>query len=243
MLKFFHKKEPQFSGFSWLEKDMHSHLLPGIDDGSPDVATSIELIRQLSANGIKEFICTPHIIGDMYRNNRETITGALTKLQKALQKDGLDVKISAAAEYMLDDYFMQLIQSGDRLMTLKDNIVLTELPFSIQPNNIEELTFAINTNGYQPVMAHPERYGYFFGKPEAYHRLKDLGYLLQINLLSLTGYYGYKVEKAAKYLLKNGLVDLVGTDLHHFNHLNTLLDEKSVKIFEKHLGDKIYNDF
>ena len=243
MLKFFHKKKPSYPEFSWLKKDIHSHLLPGIDDGSPDIETSIELLRQLSSSGIKEFICTPHIIGDMYRNNSETISNALAKLQYAIRQEGLDVKISAAAEYMLDDYFMQIIQSGERLLTLNDRLLLTELPFTIQPNNLEEIAFAINTNGYHPIMAHPERYGYFFRNRDGYYRLKELGFFLQINLLSLTGYYGSKVLKAAQFLLSNNLVDFVGTDLHHFNHLHSLIDERSVRIFEKYLGDKIYNNF
>lgn len=228
--------------FAQMKKDIHSHLLPGIDDGSPDAETSVSFIRRLSDAGLKEFICTPHIFGDMFRNNPESINRALSKLKKATADAGLDVKLSAAAEYMLDDYFMELLRSGERLLTLNDTYLLTEFPFSIPPSNLEEITFEINTQNYQPVLAHPERYGYFHKNPKVYSRLKDFGFLFQINLLSLTGYYGKPVRKAADYLLKNNLVDLVGTDLHHEGHLSVLLDSRSQALFKKKLGDKIYNE-
>lgn len=237
------KKEKKLSEFSWLHQDIHSHLLPGIDDGSPDVSTSIELIRSLSDAGIKKFICTPHIFGDMYRNDAGTISKALQTLQSAVKKEYPDITVSAAAEYMLDDYFLQLLRSDKRLLTLHGNYLLTEFPYTIAPGNIEELTFEIITNNYQPILAHPERYGYYYKNLNAYNRLKELGYLFQMNLLSLTGYYGGRVKATAKMLLKENLVDFVGTDLHHINHLNALIDEKSQRIFEKYLGDKVYNKF
>jgi tyrosine-protein phosphatase YwqE len=92
-------------------------------------------------------------------------------------------------------------------------------------------------------MAHPERYPYYHKNYDAYYRLKELGFLLQVNLLSLTGYYGKNVAKAAKFILENKLADFVGTDLHHFNHLNVLTDTRSISLFEKYLGDRVYNSF
>lgn len=237
------KKDKTIASFSWLKQDIHSHLLPGIDDGSPDVQTSIEYLRSLSDAGIKKFVCTPHIFGDMYRNDPDTIHSALNKLKAAADKECLDITLSAAAEYMLDDYFMQLLHSGTRLMTLHGNYLLTELPYTIAPGNIEEMTFEIITSDYQPILAHPERYGYYHKNLKAYHRLKELGYLFQMNLLSLTGYYGGRVAATAKMLLKENLVDFVGTDLHHGNHLNTLIDERSQRIFDEHLGDRVFNEF
>jgi tyrosine-protein phosphatase YwqE len=245
MLNFFNKKkiDPVYPGFSWLAQDIHSHILPGIDDGSPDVDTSLLLLRSLSDAGITKFICTPHVIGDMYRNTPETINNALDKLKKACRQSGMQTEISAAAEYMLDDYFMELLRKKEPLLTLKKNYILTELSYSASPDNIEQISFEILTNNYQPLMAHPERYFYYHKNYEAYTRLKELGFLLQVNLLSLAGYYGKHVAKAAKFILENNLADFVGTDLHHVNHLKVLTDAKSVASFEKYLGDKIYNEF
>lgn len=244
MWKFLRKKSySEIPFFKQMKKDMHSHLLPGIDDGSPDVETSIDFIRRLSDAGLREFICTPHIFGDMFRNNEQIINDALYRLRNAIHKEGLDVKISAAAEYMLDDYFMDLLRSGTPLLTLNGSYLLTEFPFSIPPFKLEEITFEIHNLNYQPILAHPERYAYFHRKPEMYSRMKDLGFLLQINLLSLTGQYGRQVRNAAKYLVRQGLVDLVGTDLHHEGHLEMLLDPRSQKIFKDNFGDRILNDF
>ena len=245
MLNLFSKKKtvPAYPGFSWLSQDIHSHILPGIDDGSPDIATSLELLRSLSDAGIKKFICTPHIIGDMYRNTPETVNNALGILRNAVSKSGMDIEISAAAEYMLDDHFMELLRKKEPLLTLDKNYILTELSYSTSPNNLEQISFEINTSNYQPLMAHPERYPYYHKNYQAYARLKELGFLLQVNLLSLTGYYGKTVAKAAKYILDNDLADFVGTDLHHFNHLSVLTDVKSIELFEKYLGDRVYNQF
>lgn len=239
----FKKKAPLYNGFSWLSQDIHSHILPGIDDGSPDIDTSLQILRTLSDEGIRKFICTPHVIGDMYRNTPETINDALERLQKAICDNGMQIEISAAAEYMLDDHFMQLLHSKEPLMKLTKNYILTELSYSTAPEKLEEMTFEINTSNYVPLLAHPERYPYYHHNHKAYERLKELGFLLQVNLLSLTGYYGSTVAKSAKYILESGLADFVGTDLHHFNHLNVLTDAKSVKLFEKYLGDKVYNEF
>lgn len=243
-MKFFQKKKtPVYPGFSWLSQDIHSHLLPGIDDGSPDVDVSLQLLKSLSDAGIRKFICTPHVIGDLYRNTPATINNALEKLQKAVKQEGMDVEISAAAEYMLDDHFMELLRHKEPLMKLTKNHILTELSYSTPPEKLEEISFEINVNNYQPIMAHPERYRYYHQNYDAYSRMKELGFLLQVNLLSLAGYYGKSAAKAAKYILDNNLADFVGSDLHHFNHLNVLTDAKSIEIFERYLGDRIYNEF
>lgn len=244
-MNFFHSKKniALYPGFSWLSQDIHSHILPGLDDGSPDVETSLQLLQSLSDAGIQNFICTPHVIGDMYRNTPETINHALSKLKKAVQQNGMSIQLSAAAEYMLDDHFLELLRNKSPLMKLYKNYILTELSYSTAPEKLEQISFEININNYQPLMAHPERYPYYHHNYDAYYRMKELGFLLQVNLLSLTGYYGKNVAKAAKFILENKLADFVGTDLHHFKHLNVLTDSKSIEIYEKYLGDKIYNQF
>ncbi|MGN6530146.1 MAG: tyrosine-protein phosphatase [Ginsengibacter sp.] len=244
-MRFFQQKKdpPLYSGFSWLAQDIHSHILPGIDDGSPDIETSLQLLQSLSDAGIHKFICTPHVIGDLYRNTPETINSALSKLKKAILQNGMTMEISAAAEYMLDDHFMELLHKKEPLMKLTKNYILTELSYSTAPAKLEEISFEINIHNYHPLMAHPERYPYYHRNYDAYYRMKELGFLLQVNLLSLTGYYGKTVAKAAKFILENKLADFTGTDLHHFNHLKVLTDTKSIALFEKYLGDRVYNQF
>lgn len=245
MFSFFKKNiEPAgLFDFSGMAMDIHCHLLPGIDDGSPDVETSLDLLRQLMAAGISRFICTPHVIGDLYRNTPETIHNALLLLKNACEANHMEVELSAAAEYMLDDYFMELMHSKAPLLTLKKNYLLTELSYATAPGNLEKFAFEMNIAGYQPLMAHPERYFYYHKNYAIYQRMKDLGFLLQVNLLSLTGYYGKAAAKAARYIITNNLHDFIGTDLHHANHLQALTNPQSREIFQQYLGNRVFNTF
>ena len=242
MFSFFNKKNTSLpAGQFQFDTDIHSHILPGIDDGAPNLETSLQLISGLYALGIRNCVATPHIIGDLYRNDANSIGAALEEAIEGCLQAGIDMKITAAAEYMLDDYFMQLLRQKKPLLCLHKNILLTELPFTVQPGNIEELALNMLTEGYKPVLAHPERYFYFHRNYNFYNRLKDLGFILQVNLLSLTGYYGDAVKKAAIHLFKNDMVSLVGTDLHHHKHLAALANSNSQRIFSKYLSQKDWN--
>ncbi|MBL0358813.1 MAG: histidinol phosphatase [Chitinophagaceae bacterium] len=225
-----------------IHTDIHSHILPGIDDGSPDVETSIQLVKGLYDLGIRKTVATPHIIADMFRNTPATINAALDKLKEAIAAEGIGIEISAAAEYMLDDYFLKLLRTEHQLLTIKDNIVLTEQSYATPTGNLNDIAFELVTAGYKPIMAHPERYAFYHGKYDEFLRLKDMGFMLQVNLLSLTGYYGKGVAKAAKYIFKNELADFVGTDLHHDRHLSMLQHPTSLKLFNDYLGYRKFND-
>ena len=222
--------------------DIHSHILPGIDDGAPDIATSLQLVKGIYSLGIRKTVATPHVISDLYRNTPATINAALAELQLACAAEGIDMEISAAAEYMIDDYFLTLLREPERLLTIHKNYILTEQSFASQTDNLHQIAFETITAGYRPIMAHPERYHFYHQNYDAYRRLKDMGFLLQLNLLSLVGYYGKPVAKAAKYLISNGLVDLVGTDMHHERHLEVLQDLNSLQVFQECLKDKKFNE-
>jgi protein-tyrosine phosphatase len=222
--------------------DIHSHILPGIDDGSPDIETSLKLIQGLYDLGYRKLVATPHVIGDFYRNNPVIINGQLEKVKAACRQANIDIELSAAAEYMLDDYFLQILKKKEVLPVHKD-IILTELPYSVMPMNVTELVFEVITAGYKPILAHPERYFYYHHDFNEYFRLRELGFSLQVNLLSLTGYYGAVVAKGAKFIFDNGLADYVGTDLHHERHLEKLTNKETNIILNKYLEGKEYNRF
>lgn len=224
-----------------IQTDIHSHILPGIDDGAPDLTTSISLVKGLMEAGVTRSIATPHIISDLFPNNAESIHKALEKLKNELVKQQIDFEVSAAAEYMMDSYFLELLQKKVPLLTIKNNIILTEFPFAFMPDHVEDISFSIFTEGYQPILAHPERYGYTHGNYKVYHRWAEIGFHLQLNLLSLTGYYGNEPAKAARYMLKHDLVTYVGTDMHHARHLEVLKSPASIKIFHEYLGNKEWN--
>ncbi len=220
---FFKKKEiPLKDFFPEGFVDIHSHLLPGIDDGAKNMDDSIELISKMSSYGIKNIITTPHVLGDVYPNTSKVIKQKLTEVKNELANRGIkDVQIAAAAEYMMDEQFSKLLENND-ILTIKDKYVLVEMSFFSAPINLYEILFEIQLKGYKPVLAHPERYNFYHNDLNNFYKLKNSGCLFQLNLLSLTEQYGKGVQKISNKLLKEGLYDFVGTDTHHHHHLELL---------------------
>ena len=210
------------TNFSMLGADMHSHLLPGIDDGSPDTESSLALIRGMRDLGFTKLITTPHIMWDMYQNTREIILNKLAELNSAVYASGMNITIHAGAEYFLDEYVEQLLKKNSPLLTISGKMVLTEFSMAYPPQGLKDILFEMQMQGYQPVIAHPERYIYLDRNREFYDELKEKGCLFQLNMLALTNYYGKAVHDLAQYLIKKGYYDLVGTDLHGPRHLNAL---------------------
>ena len=180
MLRLFGRsgKKEKFD-FSLLKTDMHSHLLPGIDDGAQDLGTSIELIRGLRELGYTRLITTPHIMWDMYRNTHEAIKEKEVLLNQELERQGIDMKIHAAAEYFLDEHVEELLAAKTPLLTISGKMVLVEFSLAFPSLNLKSLLFEIQMQGYQPVIAHPERYVYLDRNKEFYTELKDAGCLFQ----------------------------------------------------------------
>ena len=223
MISFFRKKTPQPAvDFSRLSSDMHSHFIPGIDDGAPDMATSLELIRGLIDLGYKKIITTPHILSDIYPNTPAIIGAGYQDVLAELRRQDISVEFKAAAEYLMDDHFVRMLEEDEPILTLKDKMVLVELSFAVPAINLKEIVFLMQMKGYQPVLAHPERYLYFGGNKGWYDQLKDVGCLFQVNLLSLRGYYGKASLELAQHLIKKKYIDLLGTDMHHVRHLESL---------------------
>lgn len=226
-----------------LKADMHSHLLPGIDDGSPDIETSLQLIRGMNELGFTKLITTPHVMWDMYKNTREIILEKLDLLRTAVEAEGLEVEINAAAEYFLDDYVAGLLQKGEPLLTVSGKMVLVEFSLAHPSMSLKEILFEMQMQGYQPIIAHPERYIYLERNKEFYEELKDIGCLFQLNTLSLSNHYGKSVYELAQYLIKKEYYDLVGTDLHNERHLealnNPILGNLLLKLMD---SGKIRND-
>lgn len=213
--------------------DIHSHVLPGIDDGAKDMDTSIALLLKMASYGIKNFITTPHVLGSVYPNSSEVIKQKLAAVKKELEKREIKgISIQAAAEYMLDGEFSALLDQKD-ILVLKDNYVLVEMSYFSAPINLYELLFKIQLKGYKPVLAHPERYNFYHTDFKSYYKLKQAGCLFQLNLLSLTDQYGKGVQKTSEKLLKENLYDFVGTDTHHQNHLELLPKIGTKKTLEK----------
>lgn len=222
ILEFLHLKKKAPQNFSFLGTDMHSHLLPGIDDGAPDMETALQLIRAMKKLGYRKLITTPHILKGIHSNTPEIIRAKLQEVKKALEEVQVDIELEAAAEYMVDDYFDQLLEDNENLLTIGKDKVLIETSTVSTPENFESVIFKLITKGYKPILAHPERYLYLAAYPEKVNDLKMRGCEFQLNLLSLTGYYGQNVKDFATWLLKNKLIDYIGSDIHHENHLHRI---------------------
>ena len=231
---FFFKKKKEISlDLAWLGTDMHSHLIPGIDDGAKDIATSIQLIKGLENLGYKKLITTPHVLWEIYANTPDIITQGLGELKAAMDKEGLNIELHAAAEYFMDDHFEEELKKKTPLLSISKNMVLVEFSMLTAPFDVQKILFEMQMQGYQPVLAHPERYTYLSRSKNTYEDLKYAGCIFQLNLLSLTGYYGRSVQDLAEFLLKNDYYELAGTDLHHAQHLSALQKLSSSPLYQK----------
>jgi len=220
----FKKKSKAFvdlEDFSALKTDIHSHLIPGIDDGAKSLDESINLILGLQSLGYKKLITTPHVMADFYKNDKEIILSGLKRLREALKLHNINMQVDAAAEYYLDDHFMSLIKNKD-LLTFGKNMVLFELSFFEEPKQLDQVIFDMQLEGYIPVLAHPERYSYWHRSMDKLERLHDKGVLFQVNLGSLNGNYGSEVMKTAEKLAINNWISLLGSDTHHMLHVQLI---------------------
>jgi protein-tyrosine phosphatase len=227
------KKEITFN-YSDLKVDMHSHVLPGIDDGAQTPEESLVLIKKMMDLGIQKIIATPHIMADFYKNTRETITGALNVLKETLEKENIDIKIEAAAEHYFDETFEGRVDS-DNLMTMGNNYVLFEYSFISPPPNQIQVIQKLRDKGYKPILAHPERYPYL--TLEQYRNLHFWGCDFQLNTISLTGYYGKDTKAQAEMLVDNQLIDFISSDMHHPRHAAAFEDALRTPYLEKLLFD------
>lgn len=203
-----------------LKVDMHSHILPGIDDGAATVEDSLTLIKGMIKMGYEGLIATPHTMSDLYPNTPQSIHSAFEKLQKEMKRHGINIPISYASEYLIDEHFPQKIQEG--LLSFGYNLVLIETMFSLLPPNIEDVLFSLRTNRYKPVFAHPERYHYMDDDLKQLKPFQKHGCYIQPNILSFTGYYGSREKHLAHKLLDAGIIDFLGSDIHHIRHLNVI---------------------
>lgn len=202
--------------------DIHSHLIPGIDDGANDMQESILLIRQMKDLGYKKLIITPHVRYNSFDNDTSTFNGRLADLKQNLQSNGIDIELDVGAEQTIDEGFEGHLKNNELKCFGKRNYLLIEFSFVVPPFNLKELVFELQSKGYTLILAHPERYLYLKGNLDVVKYLTDAGVLLQMNINSLVDFYGKPVRKFAEFLISHDLIDLVGTDLHHQRHIDAL---------------------
>lgn len=200
--------------------DVHCHLLPGVDDGFPTMEKSLHALRKLEEYGMKKMVLTPHFMKEYPDNNRASITEKF-EAYKAEAAQVCTVELHLAAEYMLDACFMNHFEQGFLTLDKGGNHVLCETSYLMYERGVTEMIYEIMCSDYQPVIAHPERYEY--ANRDNYFRWKDKNYKFQLNLLSLAGAYGEHALTKSHYLLKEGLYDFVGSDMHGLGNFERFL--------------------
>lgn len=222
--------------------DIHSHLLPGIDDGAKNNEDSRFILTEMKKLGFKKAITTPHTIKNVWDNSKEDIENTYTKLKADLPQETDNLQLGVASEYFMDENFLAQFKA-ETLLTLKDNYVLVEMSYLNPPMQLLEILFELQLKGYQPVLAHPERYNFYHNNFKMYEELKKAGCLFQMNLLSSVGYYGKEVSIAADTLLGKNMIDFVGSDIHHVNHIKSFENKIIIKnkdTFEKAINANIF---
>jgi tyrosine-protein phosphatase YwqE len=236
----FKRKKQKYSfDFEAIGVDMHAHLIPGVDDGPENLEDAIALVRDLKKLGFKKIITTPHVYQDYYPNTSDQLLAGLDTLRKGLGAANIDIEVECAAEYYMDEVFESLLDKKE-LLTFGGNHVLVEMSFFQEAIKLDEYLFQMRIAEYQPVLAHPERYTYYATNFERFQNIKDRGCKLQLNLLSLRGYYGKEVKDLAIKLLNHNLYDFVGTDTHNSGHIEEL---KTMKAKQGRGANGIENKF
>lgn len=224
-----------------VKTDIHSHLVPGIDDGVQTLEESINLISTFVKMGYKKLITTPHIMSDYYKNTPEIIRTGLETVKSELKKNNINIPIEAASEYYVDEKFIKKI-GEEELLTFGDNYILIESNTINYSDIIRNAIWELNLAGYKPVYAHPERYTYFWKSYQSLTQIKDMGVLFQINIPSLAGFYNPQVQKFAEKLVDDKLVDFIGSDAHENRYLESLDNARFSKYMEKLAGLDLLND-
>ncbi len=238
------EEEPvvSLSDYSLMAVDMHSHLIPGIDDGVKTIDDSIFLLRQLEAFGFKKIITSPHVMADGYNNSPQTILSGRDAVRDAIKANSINIEFDATAEYNIDEAMYERIEKKE-LLPFGKNYILVELPFLAKPVIMGDILYKLQTAGYNVILAHPERYSYFHENDfSTYYSLKDRNLLFQINIGSLSGVYGKAAKFTAEKMIDENMVNLIGTDLHGVKHLEILGQCLHLKYLSKILNyEKLLN--
>lgn len=219
---------------NYLSVDLHSHLIPGIDDGVKSMNESVHTIEKMVSLGFKKIITTPHILSGHYPNTPDIIRKGINEVRQELEVREITIEIEAAAEYYLDETFVKAVHQNEDILSFgTQKYVLVETGFLNKPLNTKEVFFELLTNGYKPILAHPERYTYVYEDYALVAELKEMGVLMQVNALSMIGHYGSKVESVTKNLIKDEFVDFIGSDIHHLGHAELYRKVVDSKLFQK----------
>lgn len=225
-----------------LKTDVHSHLIPAIDDGVQSMEESLEVLREMEGLGYQKVITTPHTMLGSFDNTPEIIYSGLEQVRAAIKKEEINIQLEAATEYFLDESFIQRLENDEQLMTFGDNHVLVETSFLNAPPQLKDASFQLTLKGYKMVFAHPERYLYLIDNKKLLEELVDRNIVFQLNAVALTGCYSKPVQKFAERLIDMNVPKLVGTDCHNMGHIDLLKQATTTKYWKKLMNLDLLNN-
>ncbi len=205
--------------------DLHCHLLPGVDDGSPDIETSIAMARMAAADGIQVMACTPHFMPGVYDNESTDVRVRVANLQDHINQAGIDLSVVTGSDAHIRPDFLPCLRDGRILRVNDSRYVLFEPPHNIAPQRMEDLLFNIVVAGFVPVLTHPERLKWIETNFEIFERLVGVGVWMQITGGSLTGRFGKRPQYWAEKMLGSGMVHILATDAHNLTSRPPILSE------------------
>ena len=199
--------------------DIHSHILPGIDDGSNSLEESMNIIKKAVNANVTDIILTPHyMLGSDYIVNNEEKKKLVSKLKNEIKKQNLPINIYLGNEVFVENDMDSLVKKGEASTLNGSKYLLFELPLNYVYNGIGDVLFNLGCEGYIPVIAHPERYAFLKENPSLIAELIDKGALFQSNIGSFLGTYGKKAKETAILFLKHHAITFIGSDIHHDKH-------------------------
>ncbi len=232
MFNIFHRKKENNQLF--YNTDVHCHILPGVDHGSQNVEQSIEMLRAERDMGITRVILTSHVTAETFENTPDTLRPAFEILKQAVAEteDISHMKLYLSAEYRMDEFWDKQYTLGNQI-AMPGNYILMENSFHQELLGLDELLFDLKVKGYKPILAHPERYIYYAQRKQRLEQLHNTGTKFQVNLLSLAGYFGQHCRETALWLVKHGMVDMLGSDMHGMEHVKVIQDYINSKEWRK----------
>ncbi|HEU5291930.1 MAG TPA: CpsB/CapC family capsule biosynthesis tyrosine phosphatase [Cyclobacteriaceae bacterium] len=222
--------------------DIHSHLLPGLDDGVQLFEDAETIILQFQRLGYNKLITTPHVMSDFFRNTNEIILAKHQELNQWLSKKGIQMEVQPSGEYYLDEVLLKKIENNEPLLTFGKNYLLFETNFMNEPLNLKEFIFMATTKGYKLILAHPERYLYLQSNFSKAEDLLNRGLLFQLNISSISGYYSKAAQTTAQKLIDKGWVHFLGSDCHNLQHIQLLEETRNTKYFQKAISLPLLNN-
>ena len=219
--------------------DFHSHILPGIDDGSRNLEQSIAMVNEAKKVGFTKIISTSHYMENYYECNEKNREELLEQVQKNVN----GIELCLGNEIYITNNIIELLQNGQASSINGTKYVLFEFPLiTTRPMNDKEVIYRLVENGYIPIIAHPERYPFIQENPDYLFELEEMGALFQANYGSIIGMYELKAKKTLKILLKNNLISFFGSDVHRPEQVYNKMP-KIIKKLKKIISNEEFEEF